>query len=313
MLKRVFLTFAILLLTNLSALGQVDKPLIYVCFDRGFKADDPNDALIMLDGMTLTELGRIPLEGGHPEDIAVRGDKKIAFVSVDSSFDDSKGFSIVDLVEKKRIRTMLNDKVVLGVEIGPKDILYVFTAPGQLTLFDTQTFQILQTVNLPSTPKSIVFSKDEKRVFASFSGGTEVVALDLVNNFSVIKTIPVPESFGGNNKQALSPDGTLLYVTGKDSVVVIDTNRLEVIDSLPGPRNTRDLQISSDGKTLYASDFSGSLVAIDITSRSIIKTFNVAGDTRALTLSPDGQLLYANNIHNFFYIINTKTNTLIAA
>ncbi|MEW6735722.1 MAG: hypothetical protein AB1489_30805 [Acidobacteriota bacterium] len=316
MLKKVALSFAILLLINLSALGQVDKPTIYVCFDRGFSADNPNDALIMLDGMTLAEIGRIPLENGFPADITLRRDKKIAFVSADPRFDNSTGFSIVDLAGKRRIKTMLTDRVLQGVEIGPKGVLYVLAEdPGQLILFDTQTFEMIQTVNLPNSPVSITFSKDETKAFVTLSNVMELLVLDLTNNFSILRTINIPEGFGDNSRQVLSPDGTHLYVAARGIIVVIDTNKLEIVNQLPGTQDTHALQISKDGKTLYAADFFSSppLIAIDTASRTIIKNFDIGGLTRFLTLSPNGQLLYANNISNFFYIIDTKTNTLLTA
>ncbi|MEW6737352.1 MAG: Ser-Thr-rich GPI-anchored membrane family protein, partial [Acidobacteriota bacterium] len=307
---RTFLSLCILLLLAFPCFAQNDKPLIYVCYNR---EESPDDALIILDAMTLTEVGRIPLENAFPDDIVVRGDKKIAFVSADPRFKNSTGFSIVDLVQQKRIRTMLTGTVLQGVEIGPKGILYVLARPGQLFLFDPQTFQMLQMVNLPDDPLSIIFSKDEKKAFVTISGGTELVVLDLDNNLSLIKSITVPDGSGDSSRQALSPDGRRLYVAGRGTIAVIDTDRMEIVDSLPGTRNTFAIQLSKDGKTLYASDFFSAppLIAIDTASRTIIKTFNIIGQTRFLTLSPDGQLLYANNIGNFFYIIDTKTNIVL--
>ncbi|MEW6738152.1 MAG: hypothetical protein AB1489_43160, partial [Acidobacteriota bacterium] len=92
MLKRVIVSCAILLLTSLSVFGQVDKPIIYVCYDR---EEDPEDALIMLDGMTLEETGRISLPGVRPDIIVLRPDKQIAFVTHDPRFDDTSGISII--------------------------------------------------------------------------------------------------------------------------------------------------------------------------------------------------------------------------
>ncbi|MEW6732419.1 MAG: hypothetical protein AB1489_13910, partial [Acidobacteriota bacterium] len=313
MLKRVFLTFAILLLTNLSALGQVDKPMIYVCFDRGFNRDDPNDALIMLDGMTLQEIGRIPIENGRPFDMAIRNDKKTAFVTCAPA--DNFGLAVIDLNQQKEIRRMFVGTFLFGVEIGPKGIVYVLAEPGQLILINPQSFQPIQTVNLPNDPLSIVFSKDEKRAYVIAQGGIgsipELLVLDLTNNFKIIKSISVPGAGIASNGQILSPDERRLYIAGNNVIAVFDTERLEVIKTLPGTSSTDAVQLSRDGKTLYATG--PGLIAIDTDSGAIIKSFEmVDGANQFLALSPDGNLLYINDlIRTFFSIIDIRKNEFI--
>ncbi|MEW6737191.1 MAG: hypothetical protein AB1489_38255 [Acidobacteriota bacterium] len=312
MLKKAMLSFIILLLTSLPTLGQADKPVIYVCFDR---ADDPNDALIVLNGMTLEEIGRIPIEDVRPFDIALRNDKKIAFVSCAPA--DNFGLAIVDLVQKKRVRTIFAGTFLQGVEIGPKGIVYVLAEPGQLFLIDPQTFQPIQTVNLPIDPLSIIFSKDEKRAYIIAQGGIgsipELLVLDLANNFNVIKSIPLPSGRGINNRQVLSPDGRRLYIACDNLIAVIDTNRLEMLDPISDIRFANSLQISRDGKTLFAGlDSQPGLIVVDTESHKTIKSFEVViGGNWFLTLSPDESLLYVNNLDGFFYIIGTAANDLL--
>ncbi|MEW6737159.1 MAG: hypothetical protein AB1489_38095, partial [Acidobacteriota bacterium] len=321
MFRNIFLTFAILLLTNLSVLGQVDRPLIYVCYDRGFEQGDPNDALIMLDGMTLEEIGRVPLDN-CVFDIALRNDKRVAFVSSSrSAFCDNRGLAIIDLTQQKRIHTMFAGTKLRGVEIGPKGIVYILAELGKVILIDPHTFQTIHTITLPNDPDSIVFSNDEKKAYVMVSGGIgsipELLILDLTNNFNIIKSIPVLEAGGTNNGQILSPDGRRLYIAGNNVVAVVDTEKLELLDPLPGTPATRLLQLSRDGKTLYAADGGGSrpgLLAIDTQSGRIIKSFEmVDGANRFLALSPDGNLLYLSNTNAFFQIVDTRRNELIAS
>ncbi|MEW6737893.1 MAG: hypothetical protein AB1489_41835, partial [Acidobacteriota bacterium] len=309
MLKKVMLSFAILLLTSLPALGQVDKPLIYVCYDR---REDPNDALIMLDGMTLEEIDRIPLPGVRPFILKLSSDKRIAFVSHDPRFNDTSGLSVIDLEKKQFIKTMFVGTKVFGLQLGPDGFVYVSFDSTQIALINAQTFQMEHILNLPGTPlAAIEFSPDGKRAYIPILGD-QLSVID-VEAKSVIKTkdnLPVE---GASQGITVSPDGRRLYLTRLGSIAVVDSESLEQLDSFPASGINYALQLTPDGKTLYSSGFFEPIVAIDTTSPNKSKTFDIEGANRFLASSPDGQLLYASNFSPFFYIIDTKTNNVLTA
>jgi hypothetical protein len=309
----VFILFIVCLINPCYA--QDDRSLIYICYDRGRTFEDPNDALIILDTVTLEEIDRISLDSADPFVIEMRSDNKVAFIGHDPRF--TTGLSIVDLVQKRRIKTMFTGNRVFGIRINSNGLLYVLLDNRQIALVNTQTFQLERTIDLPDIPIAIIFSPDGKRAYISLNGTTRILVMDL-NNQSIIKIIDVRAGTTDVNRLAISPDGRSLYVACDGLIQVINTSSLEIVDSLPGTKFTYSLLVSSDGKTLYAADFGGGsavppfLIVIDIASRSIIQRIDVAPLTRSLAFGNDDQILYANNRNDLLYIIDTKTNTVLA-
>lgn len=107
----------------------------------------------------------------------------------------------------------------------------------------------------------------------------------------------------------LSRDHALLYISlwGSDKVVVFDTRKSLLVDSITVRRNPNDMCLSKDGKYLYvANSIDNSVSVIETGSRKVIETLNAAlfpdaacgSTTNSVCLSEDNKTLYAANADN---------------
>jgi YVTN family beta-propeller protein len=100
---------------------------------------------------------------------------------------------------------------------------------GTITIIDTATHQVTETISVPGVPLRIKFTEDGSRALVtSWETEGELVVIDVASR-SEIKRIPV-----GNQPIGIeiSPDGERAYVTNmsSDEVHVIAMDTLEVID-----------------------------------------------------------------------------------
>src|SRR5262249_17602973 len=287
MLKRVGAVL-IFLTISVSVYAQTDQPVLYVCFDRG---SDPDEYIIILDAVNLKQLGRIAVPSSNPYTIDLRSDKRIAFIAADPRFNG--GVAIVDLVEKRLIKRMFEDKKVFDFRVGPDGFVYALLDSNQVALVNSQTFEAERFIQLQNLPLSINFSPDGKKAYVL--AVDQLLLLDLTT-YSIVKSISNIPPISGS--AVISPDGRFLYIPDPGQISVIDIENFVMLDPLPGTNNTVALQVSPDSRTLYALDF-GILgppygIVIDIPSRKIIKELNVFNSTRFFSLSSDGKVLYAN-------------------
>ncbi|MDO3643623.1 alkaline phosphatase family protein [Mucilaginibacter sp. L3T2-6] len=200
------------------------------------------------------------------------------------------------LTEKIDLSVNKKTATPLGIGLVDKHIAYVALAiPNQVAVVDIAAGKVLAKVPVGVCPYAIVISKDKRLAFVSNFGGpqarkgdrTEVSAgtkvavddnsialrgsvtvIDIQSRKAVkqIATRIYPESM------ALSPDGSLLYVTDEsgDGISVVDTKKLAVVHtidtkpdpSLPYGSLTTALAFSPDGKVLYAANAGNNAIAL---------------------------------------------------
>src|SRR4051794_16777070 len=100
---------------------------------------------------------------------------------------------------------------------------------------------------------------------------------------------------------SLSPDGKHAYVTnfgqsnGKN-IEVFDATTLAHEATIDVPGNVVETVLSSDGSTIYASNFlRNSVQFIDVKSRKVTREVLTGEHPKILVLSPDGRSLFAAN------------------
>ena len=94
MLKKKLFLLIVLLVIILPVLvhAQANKPVIYLgSVDNNL----PKGALLVIDALALKEISRIPLDGDIPDEIVLRSDEKVAFITNGLGL---TGMSILDLV-----------------------------------------------------------------------------------------------------------------------------------------------------------------------------------------------------------------------
>jgi len=121
------------------------------------------------------------------------------------------------------------------------------------------------------------------------------------------------------------PSLDYLYVTCLEHTTVekIDVFTGEVLATIDVTELPRDIEITPDGSTVYASLLDGDSIAdvavIDTASDTLITTINVPNNAKALAMSPDGSILYVSSVYPLgaadenYYIsmVDTLTNTIV--
>src|SRR3546814_6211203 len=91
---------------------------------------------------------------------------------------------------------------------------------------------------------------------------------------------------------ALSEDNSLLYICvgDDDHIEVLDTETLEVVDTLPSGPDPELLVISPDGTRLYVANEDDNMVTVvDLKSGEAIAEIPVGVEPEGMGVSPDGK------------------------
>ena len=112
----------------------------------------------------------------------------------------------------------------------------------------------------------------------------------------------------------LSPDRNTLYISlwGGNGVVVFDTRKEIIIDSVATGRNPNDMCVTRDGKYLFvANSVDNTVSVIDARTKKVIESLNTAlypdapsgSTTNSVALSDDGETLYIANADNNYLAV----------
>lgn len=142
------------------------------------------------------------------------------------------------------------------------------------------------------SPVALAVNAD--KVFIAEHTAKQVAMFDLVNN-ALMGAIPLA---GQPSGLVLSPDGTLLYVTGgrqEGRIDVIDLADNKVIKSYPAGHSPTAPVIMPDGKALFVcKQFDDSVMALDLETGESVD-IAVSREPVAAAITPDGaRLLVAN-------------------
>jgi YVTN family beta-propeller protein len=172
------------------------------------------------------------------------------------------------------------------------------------------------------SPLALQTDQDGKNIYiAEFT--KKQVAVFNIKDAKVIKEISLSEPPSG---LALSPDGSLLYVTGasvKGIVQIINLKNMEITKSLPVGHTPYSPVVSRDGKTLYVCNrFNNDISVINLSSGKEQSRIQVLREPTAAAITGDGKYLYvanllpasradANYISSEVSVIETRTNKVI--
>jgi YVTN family beta-propeller protein len=192
-----------------------------------------------------------------------------------------------------------------------------------VTVIDTATHAVIDTISVGSAPAHVAMSTDGTRAYVTNTGSNSVSVID-TGTRSVVGTIPVGDQ---PSSIAVTLAGDLVYVLGAAGVVqAIDTTTNMVRASIPvgGPGK---LAITPDGTRVYVA--AGTVTVIDTATNEVLASFapeaaaspDVFNFAVAVAVSPDGAHAYAA-VDTFFYdwqgfraggaiaVIDTTTNTV---
>ena len=162
-------------------------------------------------------------------------------------------------------------------------------------VLDVATQTVAQRIDLAGVaeyPVDVIFEPCGTRAFVA-SRDTEVVAVIDRATYSVIGTVPIPTTFLGAGKMAVSQARNELYVVDWFStlLVTVDLDTLTTSDVALG-NDFWDLAISPDEATLYVTDRDTDQVrVVDLDTMTVTANVAVGDDPWGIDITPDGALV----------------------
>jgi uncharacterized delta-60 repeat protein len=195
-------------------------------------------------------------------------------------------------------------------------LAYVSNADSNsISVLDTETNQIINTIALSASPNSLVVHPDGERAYFVSAGSLSVIDL---------KTNTVVDSLTFNHLGtgiAMHPSGGFLYITnllsdGTAYLVTVDTESFSIFDDtlVIGRGNLADasMVINKAGTTLYTPRrHISDIIAVDLATLMINAVFETNSGVFYLAVHPDGSKLFASNNTGPMEVFDTASRDLI--
>ncbi len=219
--------------------------------DADAKSDKAADGMGMVDVAQKKFLRKIPV-GSDPEQFCLSPDGKRIYISNE----DVGVATVLDTVTGKIITFIPITREPEGSGVRPDGKVFYITCEtgGDVFAIDADTFKIIGHVVVHPRPRSIAFLPDGSRAFIPSESVGELNVMDTVNQ-KLLKVIKLPPQ-ARPQCVLVSPDGKKVYAsTGRGgTVVVIDANTYEVLNTIPVGKRPWGLAFSPDGKFLFAAN-----------------------------------------------------------
>ena len=149
---------------------------------------------------------------------------------------------------------------------------------------------------LHASPVRLAASPDGSRIFIAMENPPSVMRIDSAAG-TVTGTWTLPSRPAGI---AISPDGSRLYVPAgiaPGSLLSIDANAGNVIDSIPSGHSPCAATVSADGAPVFVcNQFENRIEVIDPAGKRLIGSHPAIREPVASALRPDGRALFVTNL-----------------
>ena len=183
-----------------------------------------------------------------------------------------------------------------AISSDAKSLFVIDTDDGGDPAAPTTTF-LSNLAELPTgvTPLGIAVDPTGREAWVPAQGGV-VQVWDLVPTsatlFQQIGEI-VTGAFELSGDVAFSRDGTRAYVTGDQSLFVIDTTSRQTTATVPLPGTAASVVEDPTGTLVYASDVDGNVNVVPVGSTSVSQSIDADASLRGIAIGPAGRLAYA--------------------
>ena len=235
--------------------------------------------------------------------------------------EDHQTVTVIDTATDTVLAVLPGGSIPTSVAVKPDGSKAYVTNDGEATttVIDGVNNTVLKTI--PGTGNvGAAVSPDGTKVYASGFINNSVSGVTVIDTSSdtVIATIPI--TFGETWIDAISPDGSTLYVaTGNATgyvVISAASNTITNTVPLPGTAEQMGMQVSPDGSKLYIASLDCSCVLVMSTATNTqianIPFSPSQGGVVGLALSIDGSNLYVTHGNDpiMVAVIATSTNTV---
>lgn len=187
---------------------------------------------------------------------------------------------------------------------------------GMLSVIDTQSNSITDTISVPGLPTSLVISPDGTTLYV---GNIRTVNPPANSSVTVVSTATKATTatirMPGPDDLAISPNGKKIYATDtiRKAISIINTTTNNVTrDAINAGGACEQIAVSRDGKYVYTSNSGGPVSVIDLGTKQVVATIslNNNGASVYFATSPDGTTLYINTRKDVLFA-DTSTNTIV--
>jgi len=285
--------------------------VLFSCVET--QAQSNSGKVLLPNGWSLSPAGtQLPL-GDLPLNIAVTPDLK--FAAVTNNGYSKQSIQLINISEKKLVDTYEVGKSWLGLTFSENGkSLYASGGNDNFILrFEVQDYKLVcrdtYRLGVPMKDKisiaGLAVDEAAKRLYTVTKENNSLYVIDLGTK-KVIKQI----ALGGEGYTCvLHPDKKHLYCTcwGCNKVVVFNTKKLEIENSIAVGSNPNDMVIDSKGKFLYvANSNDNSVSVINLSLKKVVETLDAAlypttlegSTTNSVALSADDSILYVSNADN---------------
>ena len=211
----------------------------------------------------------------------------------------------------------------LQIAVSPSQKYLAVTNNGQseqsIQLVSTKPFRLLSEISIAKSWFGLVFSDDEKFLYASGGNDNWILKYAIKKNKLVVADTLI---LGKKWPEKISPAGlavddqkNILYVVTKEnnSLYLIDTKSKSVIGTYPLGSEGYQCRLSPDKKELYISSWGGDKVLVfDTVKKSFISEIKVGDNPNDLCLTKDGKFLFVANANdNSVSVIDIKERKVI--
>jgi len=271
------------------------------------------DKILLSNGWHLTPTGNsLPL-GDLPLNMVVSPSKK--YIAVTNNGQSVQSIQLIDAKKEKVLHTEVIPKSWFGLQFSA-DEKYLYASGGndnwilqyaithdKLELKDSIKLGNKWPVKI--SPAGLDIDDKKNLLYVVTREDNSLYIIDLGTKQTIQKVPLSAEAFTCQ----LSPDNKELYISlwGGDKLLVFDTNKKIVTDSIAVGDNPNDICITKNGQYLYvANSNDNSVSVINVQQRKVIETFNAAlypnspngSTTNGLALSSDEKTLYIANADN---------------
>ncbi len=243
---------------------------------------------------TRTVDGFIPT-GNIPTGVAFSPDGGTAYVTNQSS----QNVGVINVSTAQQVATIFTPAgSPLVVRVSP-DGSRLFIATGSTTVYivDTQTLQIIGSVQVGFAPNAFAINPDARLAYASASAGGSVTEFDMFTG-NVLRTFNVG---GTPQDMAVTRDGSRLYVAteaGFLQEINLQTGQLASTMQLDG--GAFGIGVTPDDVQAYVGIPSvGEVQIFNLQSRKLAQTLTVGGNPRRIAFSQLGHIGAIANLSGY--------------
>jgi YVTN family beta-propeller protein len=164
-------------------------------------------------------------------------------------------------------------------------VLVTMQGSNQVVAIDLASQEVAWTVDVGEAPAGLYLTPDQRRLLVGLTGEDAVAVVDMQSKRAV-KWIVTGR--GAHNIFRMPGDDTRVLVTNRmeGTISLLDTTRLEVIDTIAAPGGPDDLDFTPDGKQIWVTQrWRRKVMAIDLATKQMLGVVNVGRSPHGIFIS----------------------------